>query len=93
MNVDFAKCNMGVGCIEHGICYSVSQGRPEMCPVPAPCATFMGGLDDGPWLPGKGPRKRQKPKSAEELRAIRAKGWATRRARQRVRAILNSRPT
>lgn len=38
------------------------------------------GLDDGPWLPGKGPRAKPAPKSKEELAAIRAKAWATRRA-------------
>lgn len=44
------------------------------------CFTFMGGLDDGPWLPGKGPRKRPKKKSALELRIIRLRAWETRRA-------------
>lgn len=44
-----------------------------------PCLSFMTGLDDGPWLPGKGPRKRAKRKTDEELRVIRAKAWATRR--------------
>jgi hypothetical protein len=40
------------------------------------------GLDDGPYLPGYGPpRKKPAPKTAEELRAIRAKAWATRRAK------------
>ncbi len=38
------------------------------------------GLDDGPYLIGCAPRKRPAPKSQEELRAIRAKAWATRRA-------------
>ena len=38
------------------------------------------GLDDGPWLPGKGPRAKAAPKSKEQLAAIRAKAWATRRA-------------
>lgn len=37
------------------------------------------GLDDGPWLPGKGPRRKPAAKSKEELAAIRAKAWATRR--------------
>lgn len=44
-----------------------------------PCLSFMTGLDDGPWLPGCGPRKRRKPKTAAENRAARAKAWATRR--------------
>jgi hypothetical protein len=38
------------------------------------------GLDDGPWLPGCAPRKKPAPKSADEMVAIRAKAWATRRA-------------
>jgi hypothetical protein len=38
------------------------------------------GLDDGPWLPGKAPRKKPVKKSREELAAIRAKAWKTRRA-------------
>ena len=37
------------------------------------------GLDDGPYLPGQGPRKQPAPKSPEELAEIRAKAWATRR--------------
>lgn len=39
------------------------------------------GIDDGPPLPGRGPRKRPPAKSREELAAIRAKAWATRRSR------------
>ena len=58
---------------------SLSSEGPQAAGRFLPCFTFMGGLDDGPWLPGKGPRKRVKPKSAEELSAIRAKAWATRR--------------
>lgn len=38
------------------------------------------GLDDGPYLPGHGPRKRPAPESPEEMAEIRAKAWATRRA-------------
>lgn len=38
------------------------------------------GLDDGPWLPGRVPRKRPAPKSPEEMADIRTKAWATRRA-------------
>lgn len=38
------------------------------------------GLDDGPYLPRKGPRKKPAPKSPEALAEIRAKAWATRRA-------------
>lgn len=37
------------------------------------------GLDDGPYLPGKGPRKTPAPNTPEELKAIRAKAWETRR--------------
>ena len=39
------------------------------------------GLDDGPWLPGRAPRKKADPKSPEELQEIRARAWATRRER------------
>jgi hypothetical protein len=39
------------------------------------------GLDDGPYLPGYKPRKKPAPKTREELAAIRAKAWATRRAK------------
>jgi hypothetical protein len=46
---------------------------------PAVCASFMTGLDDGPWLPGCAPRKKRKRKSAAEHRAARAKAWAARR--------------
>lgn len=38
------------------------------------------GLDDGPYLPGRAPRKKPAPKSAEELTAIRKRAWVTRRA-------------
>lgn len=40
------------------------------------------GLDDGPYLPGHAPRKKPTPKSPEELKEIRAKAWATRRAKE-----------
>ncbi len=43
------------------------------------CRPDQTGLDDGPYLPGRAPRKRPAPKSAAELSAIRAKAWATRR--------------
>lgn len=39
------------------------------------------GLDDGVYLPGRAPRKVPAPKTPEELSAIRAKAWATRRSR------------
>lgn len=39
------------------------------------------GLDDGPWLPGRAPRKKPIPKSPAEIREIRTRAWATRRAR------------
>lgn len=38
------------------------------------------GLDDGPYLPGKAPRKKAAQKTPEEWEAIRQKAWATRRA-------------
>lgn len=40
----------------------------------------LSGLDDGPYLPGRAPRKKPPPKTPEKLRAIRARAWATRRA-------------
>lgn len=53
-----------------------------MGPMPRPIRfTFMGGLDDGPWLPGCAPRRRPKRKRPSELKAIREKAWATRRAK------------
>lgn len=39
------------------------------------------GLDDGPWLPGRAPRKNPIQKSPEELTEIRRRAWATRRAK------------
>lgn len=37
------------------------------------------GLDDGVWLPGHAPRKTPAPKSADEMKRIRAQAWDTRR--------------
>ncbi len=37
------------------------------------------GLDDGPWLPGRAPRKRPARKQADELSEIRKRAWTTRR--------------
>lgn len=45
------------------------------------CRPDQTGLDDGPWLPGCAPRKRAAAKHPEELAEIRARAWATRRAR------------
>lgn len=63
--------------------HAMILGRMMLCEVVKPeapkCASFMTGLDDGPWLPGRGPRKKAKPKSAEEIKNTRAKAWATRR--------------
>lgn len=42
----------------------------------------LSGLDDGPHLPGHAPRKKPAPKPPEEIRAIRLRAWATRRARR-----------
>ena len=39
----------------------------------------MSGLDDGPYLPGRAPRKKPAPKAAHEISAIRKRAWATRR--------------
>jgi len=39
------------------------------------------GLDDGPWLPGRAPRKKVAPKPADEVSATRKRAWATRRSK------------
>jgi hypothetical protein len=39
------------------------------------------GLDDGPWMIGRAPRKKLTSKPPEEIAAIRARAWATRRER------------
>jgi hypothetical protein len=41
----------------------------------------LSGLDDGPYLPGHAPRKKPAPKPADEIREIRTRAWATRRAK------------
>lgn len=45
------------------------------------CASFMRGLEDGPYLPGRKPRKPSAPKTDVELREIRKRAWQTRRAK------------
>ena len=50
----------------------------------SPCT----GLDCGPYLPGRAPRKKAPAKSAAELVEIRAKAWATRRAKLPLRAAI-----
>ena len=37
------------------------------------------GIDDGPWLPGRAPRKQADPKPVKEVREIRLRAWETRR--------------
>lgn len=39
------------------------------------------GLDDGPYLPGCAPRKKPDPKPAHVNAEIKARAWATRRAK------------
>lgn len=39
------------------------------------------GLDDGPWLPGRAPRKKPTPKSTSDIAEIRRRAWSTRRAK------------
>lgn len=39
------------------------------------------GLDDGPYLPGQAPRKKPAPKPADVMASVRARAWATRRAK------------
>ena len=43
------------------------------------CRDDNTGLDDGPFLPGRQPRKRPAAKSEDDTRDIRARAWATRR--------------
>jgi hypothetical protein len=43
------------------------------------------GLDDGPYLPGHGPRKRPLKKSTAEYQDTRARAWATRRLKYGAR--------
>lgn len=52
-------------------CNNIEPARPDLP---------LDHLDQGVWLPGKQPRKKPEPKTKEELAAIRAKAWATRRA-------------
>jgi hypothetical protein len=54
----------------------MSEGKPD-------CRPDNSGLDDGPWLPGCGPRKKPTPKTAAEVREIRLRAWVTRRERQK----------
>lgn len=49
--------------------------------APLDCRPDGSGLDDGPWLPGHASRKKPEPKSAAEMADIRARAWATRRAK------------
>ena len=65
---------------------SCTHPEPDLCPVCSQPMTWdhdhksdLSGLDDGPYLPGHEPRKKSAPKPAEEVRAIRARAWATRR--------------
>ena len=37
------------------------------------------GLDDGPWLPGKAPRKKPEAKTAAVVSDMRRRAWETRR--------------
>lgn len=59
----------------------LAQGRKVIyVTAPRACVSFLTGLDDGPWLKGHGARARKRiVKSPEEMTAIRAKAWATRR--------------
>lgn len=66
-----------------GLLASINGGEGPAQPVTVTvdCRPDASGLDDGPFLPGRGPRRTPPPKSAAELAAIRAKAWTTRRAR------------
>jgi hypothetical protein len=49
--------------------------------APRDCRPDNTGLDDGPYLPGCAPRKRMEPKDPAIVADIRARAWATRRAK------------
>jgi hypothetical protein len=36
-----AKCTMGVGCDEAGVCYAAAHGQPERCPLSAKSCPTM----------------------------------------------------
>lgn len=66
----------------------LTDTEADRCPVCGGALSYThdhkadnSGLDDGPWLPGKQPRKKPAPKSAEEMKRIRSQAWATRRAK------------
>lgn len=66
----------------------MSTNLDEYCTICGGSLTFphdhqpdLSGLDDGPHLPGHAPRKKLSPKTDEEMREIRARAWATRRAK------------
>lgn len=70
------------GCRNHGYPFGTLVMPRKRVVIPGVGST---GLDDGPYLPGQAPRKRPESKTPEELKAIRAKAWATRRARHNHR--------
>lgn len=67
------------------------QARDASAPICTTCGGVIAflhdhrpdetGLDDGPWLPGRAPRKKPAPKPNDEIREIRTRAWATRRAK------------
>jgi len=59
-----------------GYCAKVG-GRNDGCPC-----DDQHRLECGVYLPGEAPRRKPAKKTPEELAAIRAKAWATRRARK-----------
>jgi len=71
-------------CASAGVTGSILRQRKAPCNniEPARPDLPLDHLDQGVWLPGKQPRKKPEPKSKEELAAIRAKAWATRRSKK-----------
>lgn len=57
-----------------------------LCPTCGQPLTFahdhkpdLSGLDDGPYLPGRAPRKKPTPKDPDTVADIKSRAWATRR--------------
>lgn len=45
--VPMARCSLGVGCDEAGVCYAAAHGKPEMCGAHEPSSMDAERLDDG----------------------------------------------
>lgn len=84
-NHDWQPSKLGHGEVMCARCFMTNReaallGSLSQCGFPDN-KSDLSGLDDGPFLPGRAPRKKPAAKSADDLRIIRSKAWATRRAR------------